>query len=89
MFWMAGWLFDIPMFYRSVALAGDKDRRKMKPDLHFCDLRTRPLPSYSHAWWEKGGEGLATADELLSLDCSKVHALFIRSPPFRNTICHR
>jgi len=81
MFWMAGWLFDIPMFYRSVALAGDKGRRQMKPDLHFSEFTTRQLSSYSHAWWEKGGQGLATADEMLLLDCSKVRSLFVRSPP--------
>ncbi|KIM35202.1 hypothetical protein M413DRAFT_32668 [Hebeloma cylindrosporum] len=69
-FWLAGWRFNIPRFYRWVALEGDKSRRKTSPDLHPTEV-TKELSSYSNAWWVTGGQKLAGVEEILSLDCSK------------------
>jgi len=77
-FYFSGWFFDIPRFYRSVALSDDKERREMNPDVHLTDL-TVDLPSYDKAWWETEGQGLAGIDEILCLDCSQVGSQFMHS----------
>jgi hypothetical protein len=83
-FCFAGWFFDIPIFYRSIALSDDEGRRKMSPDFHLTDV-TAQLPSYSKAWWTDG-QKLVSIEDILSLDCSQVS----RNPfstPFRFQKC--
>jgi len=74
-FCLAGWPFDIPMFYRSVALAKDLDRRQMSHDA-YLEPFTQDLPSYSNAWWKRGGGKVPSISDMLRFDCSQVGCLF-------------